>query len=261
MPSLLSLLNHPPIGYTIRQYFTRHGQGDYLDKHSLDSPELWDALREAHPNFVIPKDRESWLKMLADETQKDGLDGRLPERADSIARLLASHRIERLHSLGVGSAGLEYQIKKRLPNLHLTVSEYAPQNVDVLKELFHECDEIRRFDLFGDAWNEYADQPNQVVLLNRLDPLFSNAQWTEAFDKMGRAGVTHILYIPAWILTVKSYLQAHRRHLGYKLSKTPTVFTGWARTRPVQERFWAAHYAHTEHSLAGLQGFFLTKRP
>lgn len=260
MSSPLSLLNHPPIRYTIRQYFTRHGQGDYLDEHSLDSAELWDALRDAHPNFEIPKDREAWLQMVADETNKDGLDGLLPERAEAVASLLDIHKIDAMHSLGVGSAGFEYQIKKRMPDLHLTVSEYAPQNVDVLKGLFHECDEIRRFDLFGDAWQEYAEASSTVVMLNRLDPLFSNEQWTEAFDKMAQAGVIHILYIPAWILTVKSYLQAHRRHWGFRLSRTPSVFTGWARTRPVQVGFWSKHYSHTEHTLAGLQGFFLTKR-
>ena len=198
--SLSSLLTYPPIRYTIRQYFTLHGQGDYLNELALDSAELWDALRESHPNFVIPKDRD------------------------------------------------------------LTVSEYAPENVELLKTLFHECDVIRRFDLFGDQWGEYANKPAQVVILNRLDPLFSNEQWTDAFDKMGKAGVVQIVYIPAWILSVKFYLQAHKRHLRYRRSNTPTVFTGWARTRQVQHRFWEKHYEHTEHALAGLQGFFLTKR-
>lgn len=258
--SLSSLLTHPPIRYTIRQYFTRHGQGNYLDELALDSAELWDALRESHPNFVVPKDRESWLRMVAEETNKDGLDGCLPERAAAIYPLLDQYQIAHARSLGVGSAGLEYQLKKTSLDRHLTVFEYAPENVELLKTLFHECKEIRRFDLFGDQWGEYANKPAQVVILNRLDPLFFNEQWTDAFDKMGKAGVVHILYIPAWILSAKFYLQAHKRHLRYRLSNTPTVFTGWARTRQVKHRFWAKHYKHTEHALAGLDGFFLTKR-
>ncbi len=246
--------------YTIRQYFPKVGESAYLDEHALDSSELWDELRDQHPNFVFPTNRDEWLKHIASETRQDGLDGQLTERAQAISQLLESNAITHLHSLGVGSAGLEYFLKREMPHLHLTVSEYAPKNVEKLRAVFDECESIRRFDLFNDDWSDDTQQKGHAVMLNRLDPLFSNDQWTNAFNRMGEAGIEHVLYIPAWILSAKSYLEAWKRHLLFRLRGRDCVFTGWARTRKVQHGFWSRRYDHTEHALAGLTGFFLKRR-
>lgn len=49
--------------------------------------------------------------------------------------------------LALVEAGLEYQIKKNLPEIKLTCSEYSIVNLEFLKKVFTECDNIIFFDI------------------------------------------------------------------------------------------------------------------
>ena len=62
-------------------------------------------------------------------------------------------KIKSLFSVGVGGAGLEYQIKKIKPELELICSEYSQLNVDLLKKVFWECDSIMLFDITSKDWS------------------------------------------------------------------------------------------------------------
>lgn len=260
MSRVIQYLNQIPFKCTLKQYFPRAEGTDPLDHIPIDSPELWDALRVDSPYFQVPTERDAWVDMCMSEDNKDGLDGHLPERASALADMLNDYGFSHVHSVGVGSGAFEYHLKKNNPTIHLTVSDYPPGIVDTLGRVFHECDDIRQFDILGPEWVKYSDKPELMVILNRLDPLFNNDQWTKVFTRMADAGVVHALYIPAWILTCKTFCNAMRRHSTMKLLKRPNVFTGWTRNRRVYESFWEKSYDAIEISLGDHQAFMLTLR-
>lgn len=260
MSRVIQYFNHIPFKCTMRQYFPRADGTEPMDHIPIDSPELWDALRIDSPSFQVPTERDAWVDMCMSETNKDGLDGHLPERASALVELLVDHGFSHVHSAGVGSGAFEYHLKEISPATHLTVSDYPPGIVETLGRVFHECDDIRQFDILGPEWAEYGGRPELIVILNRLDPLFNNDQWTDVFTRMADAGVVHALYMPAWILTINTFWNTVRRHSTMKLLKRPNVFTGWTRNRRVQESFWDRSYDATEMSLGNHQAFLLTLR-
>ena len=186
MCRLVQYFNHIPFKCTLRQYYPRDDMTDSMDHIPIDSPELWDALRDDSPRFQVPAERDAWVDMCVSDTRKDGLDEHLQDRASVLAGMLAGYGFTHVHSAGVGSGAFEFHLKKTDPSIHLTVSDYPEGIVDTLGRVFHECDEICQFDILGTEWAKYGDRRELIVLMNRLDPLFNNEQWADVFYQNGR---------------------------------------------------------------------------
>lgn len=95
-----------------------------LKNNALVSIESWEELRKNHPHFSVSHNREEWLEAVELKVTKDGQDNGLFLRADNIVDLLKKECIKSVFSVGVGGAGLEYQIKKRC-----LVSLWFAQNI------------------------------------------------------------------------------------------------------------------------------------
>ena len=257
MIQLIRKLNQMPLPLTIENRYVPLSGEKIEHKSDLATGELWDHLREKHPNFHLPTDRAAWLKMCESATDKDGLDGRQEQRAADIVQLLKKGKFETLFSVGVGSAALEYLIKKQHPDIQLICTDSAPKNVKTLQQVFYECDQIYEFNLFDTDW-EISGQPDKrLVLLNRLDSLFSNDQWRRIFRSMHSARIVHVLFISSYILNLKGIYNIQKRLYRLKLLRKPTVFIGWLRTLNVYQRFWQGLYEHEILRLGGLTSFLL----
>ena len=258
LTAFLKAVNRLPFPVTVRHEQTFGEQTDHLKDQELDSPEAWDELRRANPQFSVSTDRAEWLKACNSEIKKDGQDGRIVERASAVANVLRANGIQRIFSVGVGGAGLEYHLKRLMPELKIVATEYAPENVELLRKVFIECDELRVFDILHGDWSEAIDPHlKTMVLMYRVDPHFTDAEWRGVFERMKRAGVKNILYIPCGFLTLKSFFQRRARARRWRTEGKKVVFAGYLRTRTQFLKYWKGLYVARSYDLGGFEGFAL----
>lgn len=255
-----------PFNLTIKHYYPFDGEVSLADG-KLNSPQLWSALRNSHPHFVLERKREGWLKQCELGKDKDGQDGYLPERAATIAMILKKNGITSLYSIGVGEACLEYHIKKIYPELNLFVSEYIDNNVEVLKQVFKESRGVFKFDALKDDWSRFSDDHNACVLLFRLEDNFTDDELRKIFEKMYQAQVANVIYVPGLFLSVKFLIFEKLRLYFYRLLHKKIAFTGYHRTLSTSRKFWQSLYSEEKLNLCGKasikrgasRGFFLKR--
>src|SRR4051812_26736142 len=100
----------------------------------LVQARAWDAARLLPGPFALPRNRADWERAAA-----------LPDletRARDIAAIVRTLRVERLCSHGVGTALLELNLARQLPDVHLVCTDYAPQTVERLSAMFTEADVV-----------------------------------------------------------------------------------------------------------------------
>lgn len=261
--TLLKYINSLPLPVTIRHYYIFDEATNKLKDNKLDSLESWDFLRENHPRFSISDNRDEWLLAAESKLNKDGQDGGLIQRAKDIAKIIESRGFTTLFSVGVGGAGLEYQIKKILPSLHLICSEYSAVALNVLKKVFFECDTFTLFDITQKDWSvgfALGDKKKQLCLIYRIDASFTNAEWREIFSNMHTSGVENVLYIPTSCLTIMGLRNRLFRKIIWKIRSIPYAFSGYLRSKVVFTSFWEGKYAEEVVVCGGLKGFLLTRR-
>jgi hypothetical protein len=258
----LRTVNDLPLHLTIRHEETFGAETADLKDGRLDSPEAWDVLRRVHPHFSVSPNREEWLRACEVKVKKDGQDGGLLLRAQTIIDLLRENKVTAVFSIGVGGAGLEYQIKKALPEIRLVCSEYAPNNVELLRKVFTEADSIIQFDMKGRDWTPALPKKEGekiVTLMYRVDPHATDDEWRQIFERMYAEGVSNILYIPCGFLTLRSLLQRKWRIFSQRLRGVKFVFSGYLRTRKTFESYWAGLYRYEAKNFAGYTGYYLQK--
>lgn len=254
----LRALNRIPWPLTREHYFAcaASDRGEII---AIDSAKDWDILRAKDPHFSVKEDRAEWLLACESIRKKDGQDGRLKQRAADIVHLFERYGITSVYSLGVGGAGLEYQIKKLAPEVNLVVSEFAPDNVRRLKNVFVEADGVECFDILHDSFGRMGgERHGSLCLIYRMDPSLTNEEWRNTFNRMKKEGVRRVLFIPSSLLTLRSLAQRTLQQFKWRIKQRPVVFAGYLRSKKAFQRFWRDMYQAEEIELGGLTGFLLT---
>lgn len=252
-----------PFQFTMKHYQIFGDSTAQMKDQGLMSPESWDALRENHPFFSIPKSREEWVAVSELEVKKDGQDEKLIERARDVANLLRREKIDRVFSIGVGGAALEYQLKKMIPELKIVCSDYSEVTVARLKKVFMESEDIIRFDIHTDSLTEAQKKyvgDNGICIMYRIDAGFSDEEWSHIFERFYKAGIPRVLYIPTGMLSILSLYNRLSRQIKWFFQKTPMVLCGHVRTKKSFENFWNSYYHHEDFVFGGLKGFLLTRK-
>lgn len=260
---ILKYINSLPFPLTIKHYQTFGYSTSFFKDKVLDSSQSWDALRTTHPQFSISKNRKEWLLASEAQVRKDGQDNGLAKRAKDVNDLILEKGIKSLFSVGVGGAGLEYQIKKINPDLKLICSEYAPKNVELLKEVFIESDEIVEFDILNGDWKEINKKylgESSACLMYRVDASFTDKEWRKIFVRLYVAGVKNVIFIPSSFLTMLSIFNRKSREIKWKMSKTDIVFSGYLRTKSKFRSYWRGLYNEKPMEFGGIKGFMLERK-
>jgi hypothetical protein len=180
----------------------------------------WDRLREVDSAFGFGRSREEWVARARSNSE-------LAERAKAIAILLDGWSTRRLVSAGVGTGLLEFLLKSQRPGLVMRCGDWSPESLRLLRERFTECDAIEEIDLRGGGW---ARDPDEVVLLNRVDMELSDREWRSVFMGLARAHVERIVLIPCGLLTGGTAL-AELRGLVVSLGRRRNIArSGYLRT-------------------------------
>ena len=217
------------------------------------SKKNWDYLRldDQETPFSIPKKRRDWIeKGLKDENIK--------VRAEKIVDLIKAQGFSRVVSLGVGCAFLEYNIKRLFPEVYLSCSDFSPNSLERLKQVFIECDSIEYFDLLSKSWHV---PDNALYLLHRLDQELDNNQWKKIFSDMAESNIKHVLFMPSQLLTLRLFLKEQIKFLVYRILNKKIYFAGYIRTKKTLNRLWEEQYtAIKEFNFGRLHGFLLERK-
>ncbi len=262
LKSALSYINSIPFPLTVKHYFAFSDSTKYLKGDGLSSSESWDVLRESHPHFSIADTREEWIKVNELLIKKDGQDGGLKERAKDVAEILKNNNIKSVFSAGCGGAGLEYHLKKILPEIRLTCSEYSKVAVERLSKVFLECDSIILFDMKSKDWsvaNNLSNPKENLILLYRIDIDLSDEDMKDMFHNMHKSGIENVLIILCGRLTLRGLANRFYQRFLWRLKGTPYSFSGYLRSERKFIEFFDGFYKFENVVCEGLHGFLLKK--
>lgn len=223
-------------GMTVRHRYPFRSTLEFAGGN-LGSPQDWDRLREGDPNFGFGGSREAWI-------QRAESFNSLARQAGEIVRLLHGWGVEKLVSVGVGTAVLEYHIQSLDPALLLRCGDYAPSSLEVLRRFFRECRSIELMDLRRTNW--ITDPEHEAVLLNRVDTELSDAEWRAVFSELRAKHVRRILLIPCGLLTPAA-LGREVLTLGRALvRRLPLTNAGYLRTESRLQQLFSPGFVRTE---------------
>jgi hypothetical protein len=262
MKSLLKYVNSIPFPFMMKHYYVFDTKGDTLKNNELNSPESWDTLRNNDPHFSISENREEWLLSSRGLVRKDGQDGAMSRRAHEVVKIVDQLSLHTLFSVGVGGAGLEYQIKFLRPALKLICSEYAEGSVGLLKKVFCEADSIITFDIKAGDWSKALQGiklTDTLVLMYRIDINFNNEEMSQIFRKMYDAKIENIFIVLCGTLTIRGIFNRLKQRFSWRLNSTRYLFAGYLRSKKSAEDFWRGLYSCEEQTLEGLPAFLLKR--
>jgi hypothetical protein len=195
--------------------------GVATSRSAVLTDEEWDRLRESDAAFGFGASREEWMSKARSNT-------RLVERARAMARLLESGGATHLVSVGVGTGLFEFLLKSEMPHLALRCGDWSPESLRLLRERFQECESIERMDLRLPIW---ARDPDEVVLLNRVDMELTDAEWRRVFRQLAGAGTRRILLVPCGLLNGNSFMSEIRALLVSVRERRQIARSGFLRTQ------------------------------
>jgi len=171
----------------------------------------------------------------------------LAQISREISELLDRLNVRTLASYGVGGAVVELWLHRLSPERRLRLTDYAPETVERLRELFHEA-EVVRHDLLTDAPLE-AD----LHLFHRIDTELTNAEWREV---LGRFAQDTVLVVATEIADASRIL---REQLG-RLRTRGLTRAGWLRNREAFEALWRPTHDAAPLRFNDLDGWLLEPR-
>jgi hypothetical protein len=235
---------------TISHYYSFGEQAGLVGENLLTA-EAWDNLRttEEDTPFSVPENRACWV------AKCEASDFAI-KYAQDILSVLQSLGFNRVVSLGVGGAFLEYQLKQLAPSLHLTCMDYSPRLIERLRVMFTECESLKVFDLRSPVW----PISQGLYLMHRIDTDFSDTEWQSIFANMFAANVEVVLFVVCGGLTPKTFLREKMLQALSFFRRRSITFAGYFRTRDAFKALWTPMYrVDWEVKVGNLNGFLLRR--
>jgi hypothetical protein len=149
-------------------------------------------------------------------------------------------------SYGVGTGLLEANLVHQLNDTRLICTDFAPETVRRLGELFSEAD-VRLHDLRSTPPPE-AD----LHLLHRIDTELSDPEWRDVFSRLGQPVVV--------VATQVLDFHGLAAELRLSLSRRQLTRAGWSRTEAAFRRLWRSTHVDEPLRVGSLRGWLLLPR-
>jgi hypothetical protein len=157
---------------------------------SLSNPEAWHTIRTdpAETAYYVPDSYE-------DRSSSENDTGIF------LVNMLESDNTHALYSIGSGVARLEVYLKRQLPNMNVTVSDYNDSILKIKETgIFDDC---QKFNVLADNCSHLQ---GKTILMNHLDTEFSDDNFRYMFSTFNDVGIKKLIFIPTQFLTIKTIL-------------------------------------------------------
>jgi hypothetical protein len=222
----------------VRRVFDFGAQRDDVGD-TLLTPDAWDAVRRLPGAFHLQDTREQWLA--------DGSQPPYPERAKSVVSLAQRVGALSLCSHGAGGALLEQQVHRLAPELELTCTDFAPETVVGLRELFEGANVV-----IADLRDPTSLPRADLHLMHRLDQELSEHQWHAVFAWLDAP----VVFVPSEILT----LVAATKELVRRTLRPRATAAGWFRNEGALRALWSPWFEDSRVQIGDEVGFLLSPR-
>jgi hypothetical protein len=199
---------------------------------ALNSPAAWDALRSTTGVFGVPTTRDGW--------ESAARTPQLATRARAVAAIARALGARRVGSYGVGGASFERALALEAPGLELVCTEYAPQTIARLQELFPSAEVV--------AHDLRHDPPLDVDLhiFHRIDTELSNAEWRRVLPSYDP-----VLFVAAGVLDWPTFV-VERTGRG--------TSAGWLRNASALHALWSPTHDSEPLKAGDLRSYLLRRR-
>jgi hypothetical protein len=191
----------------------------------------WNELRdeELELPYCLPNSRDKYLaKVNAEQASVTVL-----KMIEQIQKLGYS----KILSLGSGIAQTEYYIKEN-SNLEVIVSDNT-----------NSIERLKTYNIFNDALlidivkDDFPADGKTLVLLHRIDTEFDDNDLKSIFDKLRKAGVKHICFVPTNPLAFKILLIEFKTFLLSIIKFKKRTFCGYSRSKSALAKLWNKSYS------------------
>tara|TARA_B110000444_G_scaffold6552_1_gene6005 strand:+ start:212 stop:886 length:675 start_codon:yes stop_codon:yes gene_type:complete len=202
----------------------------------------WNKLRdsEALTNYFTPSSRDEYILKLKGYKIN-------PEVENDLEYIIKKKSINKVFSLCSGSCELEYYIMNKFG-----LKCYVSDTTNSMKR-------IKDFNIFKQASIIDITKPfklkideNSLLLLSRIDTEFEDYQLENIFDNLNSLGAQIIYFIPAEILTIKSFLVNIKLIFACFLKFKKPVSWGYIRSYYSFEKLWKKNYTSNSKNNFGL---------
>lgn len=222
----------------VRRVYDFGAQRDEVGE-TLLSPSAWDAVRRLPGAFHLDDTRAEWLAA--------GSSPPYPQRAQAVAALVRELGASSLCSHGAGGALLEQRLHELMPELHLTCTDFAPETVARLRELFTGADVV-----VADLLDPASLPRAELHLMHRLDQELTREEWHDVFSGLDAP----VLFVPSEILTPTSAA----KELARRALRPRATRAGLFRNEAALRDLWSSWFDDRHVQLADETGFLLTSR-
>lgn len=132
---------------------------------------------------------------------------------------------KRIVSCGAGKGILEWHIKNECPEMRVEITDYAEESIDALKRVFIRMDDAYTFDMLEGDYEKLG--VDATIVMYRVSTEFSRRQWCHIFEKMYKAGVTNIIFVPTELASVRLMVEESIRHVINKVKGRKDMLCGW----------------------------------
>lgn len=199
--------------------------------------EAWDFLRTGtdNPAFQFESSVEEYDANCARREDCQKIAGLI---RDTLAKL--EQNVSHIVSLGAGKGIVEWHLKRMLPELPITCTDYAESSVVKLGQLFLQCDKTLVFDMLAGDYGRFGK--DAVLLMNRVSTEFTPSQWRSIFRSCSAAGIKHILFVPTELASLRLKAMETVCHILRRILRRQDTFCGWLYSKRELESLMSLYY-------------------
>ena len=204
-----------------------HGLFKNFNSNKIDWNYIRNDLEEKH--YFIPFEKSLYIKNVNNDKSHDIF-------VSEIINLAKKYNINSVFSIGSGRAYLEYKLKKNKFNVIISDIDESIERIKKFK-IFDKVYKLSFLEIISKLKNFKG-----ILLISRIDTEIDDTQLIKLFNNLAKCNVKYIFFIPAQLLSLKSFLIEMWLRIKSIILMKKLVYCGYSRSERLLKKFWKKHY-------------------